>query len=166
MERKRGVKERSRPGSTPAAPFVRYGIAAILSAVILSGCGGSGPLRDPRVRTDGTTVTVEIAAVEEKGFDFFTYVADSGATVSFFVYRDSSEALRAALDACRKCYRWRRGYTFDGEHVVCRKCGERFEIDTLHEGRGSCAPISLSSTRDGNTLRIPAAELEAGKAYF
>lgn len=166
MERKRGVEKRTRPVNTPTTPFARYGTAAILSAAILYGCGGSGPLRDPRVRTDGKTVIVEIAAVEEKGFDFFTYVADSGVTVDFFVYRDSSGALRAALDACRKCYRWRRGYTLDGGHVVCRKCGERFDIDTLHEGRGSCAPIPLSSTGDGDTLRIPVAELEAGTSYF
>lgn len=146
--------------------FTRHGAAALLSTVFLSGCGGSGPPPDPRVSSDGKTVSVEIATVKEKGFDFFTYVAASGIAVDFFVYSDGSGALRASLDACRKCYRWRRGYIIDGGYVTCRKCDERFEIETLHEGRGSCTPITLTSTGDGSIIRIPAAELEAGAAYF
>ena len=140
--------------------------ALLMFAPVLAGCSGAGHLPDPRVRAAGSKVQVDAAPVAERGFEFYTYRSGSGVAVDFFLYRDGTGTLRAALDACRKCYRWKRGYSFEGEYVLCRKCGERYSIDSLHEGRGSCIPISLTSTEKDGLVLIPIEELEAAAAYF
>jgi len=42
----------------------------------------------------------------------------------------------------------------------------RFKLDSLTQGTGSCVPIGLNSQQRGETLAIPAAELEAGARFF
>ena len=51
----------------------------------------------------------------------------------------------AVLDACRTCYRWKKGYVLDGKEVVCLKCDMRFKLDGLAQGTGSCVPIALKT---------------------
>lgn len=141
-------------------------LAVALCLLVVSGCGGQVREEDPGVRSDGTTVRVSLDDIGGKRGEFFTYTAPDGGRTDFIVYRESTETFRAVLDACRKCYRWRKGYVIDGDYAVCRRCGERYGLDNLEEGRGSCIPIPLTSGRDGNTLVIPVAELEAGARYF
>ena len=45
------------------------------------------------------------------------------------------------LDACRTCYRWKKGYVLAGKEVVCLKCDMRFKLDSLAQGTGSCVPV-------------------------
>ena len=50
----------------------------------------------------------------------------------------------AVLDACRTCYRWKKGYALDGREVVCLKCDMRFKLDSLAQGPG---PVSRYTDR-------------------
>lgn len=143
----------------------RHILAAALCLLTVTGCG-PGKGEDPRVRSDGRLVRVSLEDLDGQRGSYFTYIASGDRKVDFIVYRQSPGTFRAVLDACRKCYRWRRGYVINGDHVVCRKCGERYELDNLAGGRGSCIPIPLTSTRDGNSIVIPATELDAGARYF
>ena len=68
------------------------------------------------------------------GARFFTFRDHSGRTADFFVYRESGGATRAALDACRTCARWRKGYRLEGGKMVCIYCGMHYDIDTLAKG--------------------------------
>jgi uncharacterized membrane protein len=70
------------------------------------------------------------------------------------------------LDACRTCYRWKKGYALDGKEVVCLKCDLRFKLDGLARGTASCVPIALATEQRGEQLLVPVAELEAGADYF
>lgn len=144
----------------------KHFLAAALCLLIVTGCGGHGKEGDPRVQSDGRMVRVSLDDIGEKRGSFFTYSASGDRNVDFIVYRERSGTFRAVLDACRKCYRWRRGYVINGDHVVCRKCGERYELDNLTGGRGSCIPIPLTSSREGSSIVIPAEELESGARYF
>jgi uncharacterized membrane protein len=72
----------------------------------------------------------------------------------------------AVLDACRTCYRWKRGYALDGKEVVCLKCDMRFKLDDLAQGSGSCVPVALQAQQRGETLIIPVTELEEGARFF
>lgn len=146
----------------------RRGLAltTLLGLLLLAGCGSRSPERDPRVHSDGTTVRVSLDDVGVKGDAFFTYMASSDRRVDFLIYRESTGTYRAVLDACRKCYRWRKGYLLQEGTVVCRKCGETYDVDSLREGRGSCIPIPLTSSLEGKVLAIPVAELETGAKYF
>lgn len=147
--------------SSPVRP-----VAAALLLLFIAGCGSRATGKDPRVLSDGAAATVSLREMGEKPARFFTYVSSSGRRVKFLIYRDSHGTYRAVLDACRKCFRWRKGYAVEEEYVVCRKCGERFELDSLHDGRGSCVPVPLTSSLQGEMLSIPVSELEAGEQYF
>ena len=120
----------------------------------------------PVLPVEGGEVKVDLAGIGNTDGRFFTYLSSSGRNVDYFVYRDSSGEARAVLDACRTCYRWRKGYRLGGDHVVCLKCDMRFSLDSLAEGMGSCVPIRVPSEVRGDTLVIRSADLEEGSRYF
>jgi uncharacterized membrane protein len=138
---------------------------AALSLASVSGCT-RGRAKYPEVRAlDGTVsiVTEDLAAGSAR---FFTFRDHSGRTADFFVYRESGGAARAALDACRTCARWKKGYRPEGGRMVCIYCGMRFDIDTLSKGIGSCVPIALPASQAGERIHIAAEGLEEGVRYF
>jgi len=137
----------------------------MLLHLVCAGCVRDEP-KYPVLSAREGVVTVEIAGIGAENGRFLTYRADSGKKVNFFVYRQSSGMPHAVLDACRTCYRWKRGYVLDGEEVVCLKCDMRFKLDSLAQGTGSCVPIALTTEQRGSTLVIPVAELEAGARFF
>jgi uncharacterized membrane protein len=114
---------------------------------------------------DGTVsiLTGDLAAGSAR---FFTFRGESGKTADFFVYRESGGDTHAALDACRTCARWKKGYRLEGGRMVCIYCGMRFEIDALAGGIGSCVPIALPAGRAADRLLIAAEALEEGVRYF
>ena len=111
-------------------------------------------------------MTVDLSGIGPESGRFHTYRSSSGRKVHFFVYRESSGVPHAVLDACRTCYRWKKGYVLDGKEVVCRKCDMRFRLDSLAQGTGSCIPVALKTEQRGDTLIIPVTELEAGARFF
>ena len=131
----------------------------------LAGCSGDRT-KYPELRARDDVVTVDISGIGAESGRFHTYRSSSGKKVDLFVYRESSGLPHAVLDACRTCYRWKKGYVLDGKEVLCLKCDMRFTLDGLAQGTGSCVPIQLKTERHGDTLVIPVAELEAGSRYF
>ena len=137
--------------------------------VFLQG-GGTGCVRTkakyPELSPRDAVVTVDVSAIDAESGRFHTYRSGSGKRVDFFVYRESSGVPHAVLDACRTCYRWKKGYVLDGKEVVCLKCDMRFKLDGLAQGTGSCVPVTLKTEQRGDTLIIPVTELEAGTRFF
>ena len=142
----------------------------ILALAVFLQLAGSGCARDKpkyaELRARDGIVTIDISGIGAESGRFQTYRASSGKLVDFFVYRESSGAPHAVLDACRTCYRWKKGYVLAGKEVVCLKCEMRFTLDSLARGTGSCVPVALSAERREGALIIPAAELEAGARFF
>jgi len=120
----------------------------------------------PELRPRAGVVTIEFSGISPESGFFHTYRSNSGKKVDFFVYRESSGVPHAVLDACRTCYRWKKGYLLDGKEVVCIKCDLRFKLDTLAQGTSSCVPIALKTELRTDTLIIPVGELEAGVRFF
>lgn len=142
-------------------------LLALVLGVLLPGTGCSREeTKYPELRARGGEVTVDIAGIAAGSGSFHTYRAGAGKRVDFFVYRDGAGAPHAVLDACRTCYRWRKGYLLSRGEVVCIKCDMVFKLDDLEKGTGSCVPIHVDAERRGETLVIPAAKLEAGARYF
>lgn len=142
----------------------------VLVLALLPQWAGFGCSRDkakyPELSARAGTVTVDLAGIGAESGRFHTYRSSVGKNVDFFVYRERSGAPHAVLDACRTCYRWKKGYILDGREVVCLKCGMRFRLDSLAQGTGSCVPVALATERRGDTLIIPVTELEAGVRFF
>lgn len=139
--------------------------AAVVAVALTVGCAGNAA-KYPEVSSRDGEVVVEMAGVAPGTGRFYSYRTAAGVRLDFFVYRDSAAKPHAVLDACKECYRWKKGYRLDGEEVVCVKCGMRFTLDGLERGTGSCVPIALAAVERGESLVIPAASLEAGARYF
>lgn len=155
---------REHPESLRLPVFLALALFASLQGTG-AGCARDTP-KYPEVHTRDGVVTVELAGIGAGGGRFHSYRSASGKMVDLLVYRDSAGAPHAVLDACRTCYRWKKGYLLDGPEVVCVKCDMRFKLDGLAQGTGSCVPIQLTSEPRGTSLAIPAPELEAGARYF
>ena len=139
--------------------------AAALFVALLAGCSRE-ETKYPELRARGGEVVVDLADIGSANGRFYSFRAGGGKRVDFLVYRDGAGAPHAVLDACRTCYRWRKGYLLSRGEVVCIKCDMVFKLDDLEKGTGSCVPIRLNAEGRGETLIIPAAELEAGARYF
>jgi uncharacterized membrane protein len=137
-------------------------VAVLLSA----GCGRPDQGAYPVLPQEKGMIRVDISDIGNGDGSFFTYPSSSGRNVDYFVYKDSSGTAMGVLDACRTCYRWRKGYRLEGNRVVCRKCDMEFPLDGLAQGIGSCVPIGIRSSTEEETLTIPVTELEAGAKYF
>jgi hypothetical protein len=148
-------------GGRASIPLAWSGALAALAFVLAFGCSREAA-KYPEVRARDAVVLVELAGIDAESGRFLTYRASAGRRVDFFVYRDSAGAPHAVLDACRTCYRWKKGYLLDGREVVCVKCDMRFKLDGLAQGPVQ-TPIQKSARRG---LVIFVFELEAGAKYF
>ena len=116
----------------------------VLLQVAVGGCARD-KTKYPELRARNGVVTVDLSGIGAESGRFHTYRSSSGKMVDFFVYRESSGVPHAVLDACRTCYRWKKGYVLDGKEVVCLKCDMRFKLDGLAQGTGSCVPVALKT---------------------
>ena len=92
------------------------------------------------------------------------YVADVGGTsVRFIAIIDSTETVRAGLDACLIC--GTQGYYQDGTNVVCRNCAAAIYVPTIGKA-GGCNPIHIDYRAQGEALIISEAALKEGAKYF
>lgn len=140
----------------------------VLGALLLgtgTGCSRNNA-KYPELSARGGIVSVDLSGFGPGSGHFHTYRSSSGKKVDYFVYRESFGPPHVVLDACRTCYRWKKGYILDGKEVVCLKCDMRFKLDGLAQGAGSCVPIALKTEQRGDTLIIPVTELEAGARFF
>jgi len=137
----------------------------VLLQVVCAGCARD-TTKYAELRARDESLTIDLAGIGAESGRFYTFRSSSGKKVDFFSYRESSGAPHAVLDACRTCYRWKKGYLLDGKEVVCLKCDMRFKLDGLAQGTGSCVPVALKTEQRGDTLIIPVAELEAGARFF
>jgi len=163
-----GVRVGSDQGGRGSSAGARGRAAPVLGALLCALCAGCAPnwANYPEVQAQGGVVTVELSGIGPESGRFLTYRTSAGEPVGFFVYRESSGIPHAVLDACRTCFRWKKGYVLEGKEVVCLKCDMRFKLDGLAGGSGSCVPVPLKAEQRADALVIPAAELEAGRRFF
>jgi hypothetical protein len=97
-------------------------------------------------------ISFKIAGMVEKKPVF--YKAEfKDSEFEFFVIKINGE-VRTFLNRCRKCYGSGLGFSFDETHVRCLACNEKFPIEEIVDGVGSCYPIPLKSSVQGDTIYI------------
>lgn len=77
----------------------------------------------------------------------------NGAEFEFFVVKINGE-VKPFLNRCRRCYRSGLGFSFDKTHIRCKTCNEKFLIEDIPQGVGSCYPIPLPAKVEGEQLAI------------
>jgi uncharacterized membrane protein len=96
----------------------------------------------------------------------FTYKTDDGVTIRYFIIKSSDGVIRAAFDACDVCWEANRGYSQQGDFMVCNNCGRQFPSVRINEVRGGCNPAPLNRTVGNGIVIIPVADILQGKRYF
>jgi uncharacterized membrane protein len=110
-------------------------------------------------------------AYPEKTFDngkahFFSYKTNDGVTIRYFIMKSSDGVIRAAFDACDVCWPENKGYTQQGDFMVCNNCGRRFPSIRINEVRGGCNPAPLKRKIEQGNVVIRVTDLLQGKTYF
>ena len=91
---------------------------------------------------------------------------DGKHTIRYFILKSSDGIIRAAFDACDVCWPAGKGYYQEGDFMVCRNCGRRFESVLINEVKGGCNPAPLKRELEGQNLIININDILKGKQYF
>ena len=110
-------------------------------------------------------IEIPVNKVDDGKAHYFQYEGN-GASVRFFVVKSRDGIIRAAFDACDVCYPAKKGYTQDGEFMICNNCGRRFHSSRINVVEGGCNPAPLRREVVGDKLVIKAADVAPGARYF
>jgi uncharacterized membrane protein len=119
----------------------------------------------PLIAADAGVVRLPVASVDDGLAHFFTLMV-GGRPVEFFVVKDESGTVRAALNACEVCFPAKLGYHQEGNEVVCNNCGRRFPISQVGVVHGGCNPAPLIPVVEGDSIVIQESELADGLKLF
>ena len=117
----------------------------------------------PPVSTD---IVIPMAVLSTTA-KFFTHQWHN-VTIKYFGVLDADGGVHMAFDACDVCYGAKKGYSQQGDLMVCNNCGNKFAITgigTENKG-GGCWPGFLEVTLTETDEIIDPAVLEAGSWYF
>ena len=87
---------------------------------------------------EGNTVKVSVNEVSSNAV-WYDYNG-----IKFFIVKDKKNNIKTAFDACDVCYKSRKGYSQNGDDMVCNNCGNHYPISELGTAnlRGGCWPAS------------------------
>ena len=141
-------------------------VVAIAAVVIVSNRGADSPaVAAAPVAASGVDVKIPVAEISDGQAHFYSYDA-GGTEVKYFVMQSKDGEYRAAFDACDVCYPNKKGYTQDGDQMVCNNCGQRFDSSRINEVKGGCNPSPIDRKVKGQELVLKTDDLRAGVQYF
>jgi uncharacterized membrane protein len=114
--------------------------------------------------TDGK-IQIPITDVSDGKAHYYQY-KNSGSTVKFFVVKSSDGTIRAAFDACDVCFPAKKGYSQDGDFMICNNCGKRFHSSRINVVKGGCNPAPLNRQVVGKNLVINVDDIIPGSRFF
>jgi uncharacterized membrane protein len=156
------------------APYVGPGHAVIIVALVVLALmffsnlnhAHAGFFGGPsEVKAQAGIVKIPVADVSDGKAHFFRFKT-GGKDVDFFVIKSKDGQLRTALNACDVCFPAKKGYTQQGDFMVCNNCGQKFHSARVMDVKGGCNPSPLPRTVDAKNITIRAADLAAGVKYF
>jgi uncharacterized membrane protein len=112
-----------------------------------------------------TSVTFPVSLFEDGKARHFEHV-DGKHTIRYFILKSSDGIIRAAYDACDVCWPAGKGYYQEGDYMVCRNCGRRFESVLVNEVKGGCNPAPLNRSVENGKLVIQVKDILEGRQYF
>ncbi len=136
-------------------------IATFALLVLVGGAAGRMFLRPGCAALAGDgTLTIPLNGLARGAARFFCYRDDAGRRLRFILARDSMGEIHTVLDACTQCYSFHEGYKLSRGHLVCRLCGNRYQLKHMEAGTASCVPASLPHQRQGESVLIKTSELK------
>jgi uncharacterized membrane protein len=167
-EQKRAQFEepRSRTGLHLAlAGIALVAVIAVALVVVMNRGGEAAPVAAAPVASGGSDVAIPLADISDGQAHFYSYDA-GGTEVKYFVMKSKDGEYRAAFDACDVCFPNKKGYTQQGDVMVCNNCGQQFDSSKINELKGGCNPSPIERTVKGQELVLTTSDLQAGVQYF
>lgn len=118
-----------------------------------------------KVKAVDGQVRIPVQDVDDGKAHYYQY--DNGQTeIKFFVVRSQDGVLRAAFDACDVCFPAKKGYSQDGDYMICNNCGRRFHSTQINVVEGGCNPAPLQREMAGDHLVIRVDDILPGARFF
>ena len=111
-------------------------------------------------------VMIPTDALGREQVRFYSYRDRAGEELRFILGRDSSGGVHAAMDACQRCYKYRKGYIWSRGDLVCKLCGNRYKLQEMESGLASCVPAKLPFQVTRHSVRVKSADLERERGLF
>lgn len=153
---------RPAPGATAALDTSGVAVEA-KTQLVNAATIGHAPY-PPAMAADGG-VRFPLATFDDYQAHYYTYMHENR-PIEFFVLKSKDGIVRAAFNACDVCFAARRGYSQDGEVMVCNNCGQRFPANQINVLKGGCNPSPLQRTVEGDSLVIQVEDIVEGLRYF
>jgi hypothetical protein len=119
----------------------------------------------PQVVAEDGVIRLPLSTFDDYKAHHYTYM-NQGHPIEFFVLKSKDGVVRAAFNACDVCFASKKGYTQDGDEMICNNCGRRFPADQINVVHGGCNPSPLERSVDSDYLVIPEEAIIAGGDYF
>lgn len=110
-------------------------------------------------------ITIPVKTFDDGKVHYYQ-LKHGGSSIKFFVVKSRDNVIRAAFDACDVCYHAKKGYSQDGDFMICNKCGMRFHSSRINEVKGGCNPAPLERKVVSDKLVIRVNDLLNGIRYF
>jgi len=124
------------------------------------------PVEEEQVMVeDADVMSFPLSTFDDYKAHYYAYEHE-GRLIRFFILKSTDGVVRAAFDACDICYGAKRGYSQDGNAMVCNECGRSFPADKINEISGGCNPAPLRRVLDGDSLVIEVSDIVTGWRYF
>ncbi len=117
------------------------------------------------VRVVDGAAKIPLADVNDGKAHYYVHKA-GGRDIKFFVIKSRDGVIRAAFDACDVCYPAKKGYSQDGDYMICNNCGRRFHSTRVNVVEGGCNPAPLQRTVSGNELIIKERDILPGARFY
>jgi uncharacterized membrane protein len=142
-------------------------IAAGAAMYTLAPFGKSGTTATTDVSTapHSDLVEYDVALFNDGTAQHFSYTAGTQ-TINYFILKSSDGVIRAAFDACDVCWPAGKGYVQQGDQMICRNCGRKFDSVRINEVKGGCNPAPLNRRIEGDRLIIQKVDILDGRQYF
>jgi len=140
-------------------------IAAAASFYLLQAGGPISATASAPEISNTTFVSFPVSQFEDGKARYFEHV-DGNSSIRYFILKSSDGVIRAAFDACDVCWPAGKGYSQEGDNMVCRNCGRRFASVLVNEVKGGCNPAPLNRTMENGKLVIQIKDILDGRQYF
>ena len=133
-------------------------VVGLLTVAFLTRARIPGPEPATPLAPNGDGVAFDAGVLADGRMHFFEAHLQSG-SVRFFSIQVAG-LVYTSLDACEIC--GPKGYFMQGSAVVCRNCTSPIALSSLGRG-GGCNPVPVSFRREGTSVVVPTAALEAAR---
>ncbi|MGE4497837.1 MAG: Fe-S-containing protein [Deferribacterales bacterium] len=140
--------------------------ALLLGVLVMSVAAwswGGGKVKEAKAQNG--VVKIALKDVND-GKAHYYYTKINGKDVKYFILKSSDGVIRAAFDACDVCYREKKGYSQQGDFMVCNNCGMKFHSMRINEVKGGCNPSPLTRTTDKEFVYLKTTDIASGAMYF